>query len=158
MGLNMQSELATAILLDWLSTHSKERNDYPDLGRLEWSIVRSVKQMPADRCNVHQLAIYLNVPRTSVNRALRKLKSRGLLQAVRSERDKRMNLFTLTSNGMASAKHDPIVRVAKLIEWLPKEEQARFERSIRTMAFRVVASLEGHNGEASSAGGRPRGR
>ena len=150
----MQSEIATAILIEWIVQGAFTSPDTVGLPKLQWSIMRSIQQMPADRCDAQRIAGYLGVPHATVSRELRKMQLQGLLRAGRSETDRRIKLFTLTSSGISASKRDPMITVAKAIGQLPQVERHEFEQSVREMALRLFSELEG-DGKKTKAGGEP---
>lgn len=145
----MRSELATAILLEWITQSGFAAPDVAEIPNLQWSIMRGIQHMPADRCDAQQIAGYLGAPYASVRRELRKMQLQGLVRAARSEHDKRVNLFTLTASGISTSKRDPMITISRAIGQLPPDEQEEFEQTVRELALRLFGEL-GSNGEMAS--------
>ncbi len=147
----MKSELATAILLEWIVQGGFASPDVAELPKLQWSIMRGIQHMPADRCGAQQIARYLGAPHASVSRELRKMQLQGLVRAGQSENDKRVKLFTLTASGISKSKRDPMITIANAVGQLPQGEQEKFEQTVRELALRLFGEL-GSNGEMAPTG------
>lgn len=147
----MKGELATAILLEWIVQGAFASPDIAEIPKLQWSIMRSIQHMPADRCDAQQIARYLGAPHAQVGRELRKMQLQGLVRAGRSENDKRVKLFFLTSLGISTLKGDPMATIANAIAQFPQGEQEKFEQSVRELALRLFKE-SGSNGGMAPTG------
>lgn len=150
----VQRELATAILLEWIVQIAFESPDVAGIPKLQWSIMRSIQQMPADRCDAQHVARYLSVPHTSVSRELRKMRLQGLVRVERSEKDKRVKLFTLTSSGISTSKNDPTITIAHAIGRLSQGEREKFEQSVQQMALWLFGGLGSQSEKTAALGER----
>ena len=150
----MQSELATAVLLEWVAYGSYQLDEVASIPRRQWAILRILQRMPAHRRETRSIAHYVNASRSSVSAELRKMRLRGLVRSVRSKEDKRIVLFTLTSAGTRTLSRDPLHLVADTIAGLPKDERELFERSVQEIALRLLEELGGGSEKNTSVGGR----
>jgi DNA-binding MarR family transcriptional regulator len=102
---------------------------------LQWSILRYISRMPAERCEVRWIAQYLGITRAPVTRAIATLEARNLVCQSTSGVDARTNTVTLTDLGLATLADDPILSAADRIRGLSEVEQAQFIKSIRSLAL-----------------------
>ena len=147
----MKSELATAILLESIVQGGFASPNVTELRKLQWSIMRGIQHMPADRCDAQKIARYLGAPYASVSRELRKMQLQGLVRAERSGRDQRVKLFTLTSSGISTLKCDPMVTIAHAIGEFPQGEREKLEQLVRELVLLLFDEL-GSNGEIALIG------
>lgn len=103
---------------------------------LQWSILRYLSRMPADRCEVRWIAQFLGLTRAPVTRAIATLESRNLVSQTTSDEDARTKTVTLTEQGVATLASDPIADAAERLRILPENDRAQFVRSVRSLAFR----------------------
>ena len=149
----MHSDLATAILLEKIVQSAYSKEYVRDIPQLQWSILRCLQQMPPDQCEVLPIARYLDAPRPAIRRGLRRLSLHGFVKRANKEENKRVTKFTLTSSGVATLQHDPMLTVAGYIELLPPGERERFRRSVQSIGIRLFLDRGGLN-EQTSTGGR----
>lgn len=147
----MRSDLATAILIEWIADGGSASSDSSRVTKLQWSILRAMQNLSANRCEALHIARYLSTPQASVSRELRKMQLQGLVTASRSVSDQRVKLFTLTSQGASAPKRDPIFLLASAIAQLPEADKEKFEQTVRKLALQLVAELE-LDGDATAIG------
>lgn len=91
--------------------------------------------MPDQHREVRWIAKFLGITRAPVTRAIATLEARNLVVQTENSTDARTKKISLTDEGAAVLKQDPIVDAAKRIGVLPENERALFIKSIRTLAL-----------------------
>ena len=102
---------------------------------LQWSIMRYLVRMPADRCEVRWIAQFLALTRAPVTRAVATLEHRNLISQTTSGNDARTKTITLTNIGVETLATDPILEAAERIRVLPANDLAHFVNSVRSLAL-----------------------
>lgn len=102
---------------------------------LQWSILRYLARMPADRCEVRWIAKFLGLTRAPVTRALATLEARDLIKQNASGTDARTKTVALTERGIEALMEDPVVRAAGRLRVLSNIDQMQFVKSVRSLAL-----------------------
>mgnify|MGYP003676142753 CR=1 FL=1 len=102
---------------------------------LQWSILRYLSRMPAERCEVRWIAEFLGLTRAPVTRAIATLETRDMVEQTTSGVDARTKTVSLTKFGAETLLTDPIVLAAERLCVLSKVDQEQFVKSVRSLAL-----------------------
>jgi DNA-binding MarR family transcriptional regulator len=112
---------------------------------LQWSILRYLDRMPVERCEPRWIAKFLGLTRAPVTRAIATLERHDYVQQIDSGDDARTKTIALTPIGIKTLASDPILNAVKHIRALPKDDQAQFINSIRSIALNSGSTHDDHS-------------
>ncbi len=127
--------IATVVLLERFVRDIYPAKQSSAIQPLQWSIMRYLARMPADRCEVRWIAQFLGLTRAPITRAIATLEARKLVSQQTSADDARTKTVTLTENGADTLAQDPILVAAERIRTLSETDQEQFIRSVRSLAL-----------------------
>jgi DNA-binding MarR family transcriptional regulator len=89
----------------------------------QWAALRFLARSNKEARTVLGLARYLGITQGPASRAVAALERKGLLAGERDTKDRRVIRLALTAEGQRLLAHDPIQRLAGLIDALPDATQ-----------------------------------
>ena len=127
--------IASIILLERVIRDIYPSRESSAIQPLQWSILRYLARMPADRCEVRFIAQFLGLTRAPVTRAVAKLESRDLVSQRGNADDARTKTIFLTHAGQTALEYDPVIDAVARIRTLPVDTQQQFINSVRSIAL-----------------------
>ena len=124
----MNSEMATALMLEKLvrDTYSDKRSSA--IQPLQWSILRYLKDAEEDNRDIKSIAGSIGVTVAPVSRAVSTLELRGLVKKRDHPQSKKSILVDVSVEGLDALRNDdPILKIAERIENLSKSERKNLE-------------------------------
>ena len=105
-----------------------------DIQPLQWAILRYVKSHPSSECTMSLIRISLHRTHAPVVRAIQTLVKRNLIEQVDHPKDRRSKVLVLTNVGLKVLENDPILKLVRRFDLLPKKELRSFKNAIDTMS------------------------
>lgn len=135
-GIDDKRRMASVVLLERFVRDIYPIKHSKAIQPLQWSILRYLSAMPADRCEVRWIAEFLGLTRAPVTRAIATLEARNLVRQEINSQDARTKKVVLTEQGLHILASDPIILAAERIRELSEPDQEQFMKSIRTLALK----------------------
>ena len=142
---------ALAKLLEQVSRTLHSLGHTADLYPAQWSALRYFNEAAVNQRNASSLARYQGLETGSVNRTVRTLIAKGLLEKAGSLGRGRAQRIELTKAGRALIEHDPLNRIAAALGHLSHEERMCLAVAIEAVLRRTQGGGEGD--EAPPLGG-----
>ena len=127
--------IASIILLERFVRDIYPSRESSAIQPLQWSILRYLARMPADRREVRFIAKFLGLTRAPVTRAVAKLESRDLVCQRSNADDARTKTIYLTASGKTALEYDPVIDAVARVRTLPVDMQREFINSVRSIAL-----------------------
>ncbi|MGC1504917.1 MAG: MarR family winged helix-turn-helix transcriptional regulator [Sulfitobacter sp.] len=134
--------IATVVLLERFVRDIYPTKHSSAIQPLQWSILRYLDRMPADRCEVRWIAQFLGLTRAPVTRAVATLERHDYVRCATNGQDARTKTIALTPHGINTLSKDPILKAVEHIRALPKDEQTQFINTIRSIALNSGSSRD----------------
>ena len=125
--------LAIATLLDRIGRLIQAECFTDELPPVQWSALRFLAQNSAARQTIGGLAAFTGVGHSSASRTVAVLVKKGLLTIDDERGHDRSRRITLTPEGWALLKKDPLTRIVKVVASLPHGDQAAVHNSLNQL-------------------------
>lgn len=131
----MQIEIAAALLMEQIvrGMYSDKRSSA--IQPLQWSILRYLSEAKSDARDIKSIGRYVGITPAPVSRAISTLEARGLVARGEHPNSKRSVTVSITEEGRAALKVDPILKIANRIESLDTIEREEFINSLRRLVL-----------------------
>jgi len=130
-----RSDLAVALLMERIVRGAYDARASREIQPLQWSILRYLGRFPVERRTLTRIAAYLDLTHAPISRAIRTLKTRGLVAVDPNPSDARSSIVSLTESGRATLELDPIRKIARSVRDLPDADRRAIRRSLRAIAL-----------------------
>ena len=123
MGEDKRKLIGLATLYEQVVRATYDKRGPSELQPAQWSALRFFQRAGKGARTVSGLAAYLGVTMGPASRAARALERNGLLVSERNPDDARSVIFTLTPDGIARLRDDPLIRLVRALGNLDAPEQ-----------------------------------
>ncbi|MGB5559580.1 MAG: MarR family transcriptional regulator [Paracoccaceae bacterium] len=126
--------IGLATLYEQVVRSTYDKRGPSELQPAQWSALRFFQRAGTGARTVSGLAAYLGVTMGPASRAARALERNGLLVSERNPDDARSVIFTLTPDGAARLREDPLIRLVRALGKLDAPVQDALSQIVKDLS------------------------